>query len=1017
MFLPSSEGTENINELIDPDDQLINGIYPDNDINNSSNYYSLHNFNSLQLPPTQNLSLFNCNIRSFSKNGASYETLLQSMTHKPSFLVLSETWNTPDSAQLCRLDGYDGVHVCRNRIVHGGGVGGGVSVFFSSHFSGDRADEISFCDSTIEICSCRIYIDNSYILILGIYRPHTDTISNFNCKLQDILNHNITKNAALLLVSGDININMCDPAVSESYTSLMLSYNFLPAITRPTRFSQAHNPNIDAGAPGTSNQSMNSSFLNFTNCSNLDHIWVGKIEQFTSGILLFDLSDHLPTFVFFHHRSNSQNNEKIVIKTRPFSENNLISLINDIKHTNMDVMLLGEGDSLDVHNSCHNFCTYLDNIYCKNFPLKTKYVSEKRICKPWLDSNLKKLINKKSEYLKKFRLGLISKETNNLIRNEVNIATRAAKNNYYRTAYSAAKNDMKKSWAITKKLLGTNSKKQNIAKLIINNVEYTEPSDIADQFNVYFSSVAEQLDALLPPSDFNMSDSSNVNSFYLFPQTVDECNKIIRKLKLTKTSIDSMPVFILKKISDLIAPTLCKLINLSYNEGVFPNCLKVARITPVYKKGDKSNPSNHRPIASLHYISKVYERSMANRLINFLDKFSIISLSQFGFQRNKSTTDAIEHLTEFIYSNLSSKKSTVNVLIDLRKAFDTVNHIILLYKLHRYGIRGVPHHWFASYLRDRHQYVSLGPVSSTIKPINIGVPQGSILGPILFLLFINDLPSCTENLRTTLFADDTTLSIANEKYDHLVPVINRELSNVQNWLGKNRLSINIEKTELMIITNKRNTNHNDDQITFHNEYLKFTECSMFLGLKLDNKLKFADNINILCGKIAKNIGIFSKIRHNLPEKARINFYFGFIFPYLSQNIIIWGKTYDCHLEPLIVLQKRMIRLITDSEYLEHTNPLFYQLKLLKFNDIYKYFASIYMHKSLKLGKYQTQHSLNTRNRDLAQSVTQRLTQGQQSIAHMGPQTWNSLPVEIRRIDDLRIFKLRLKSYLINQYSP
>ena len=549
----------------------------------------------------------------------------------------------------------------------------------------------------------------------------------------------------------------------------------------------------------------------------------------------------------------------------------------------------------------------------------------------------------------------------------------------------------------------------------INNHTYHCHTEVV--FNdYYFSSVAAQLDALLPPTDTNIPvDFYQVNSFFLLPLTVDECSKIIHKMKLTKTGVNSMPVSIFKSISDLIVPVLCKLINLSYDSGIFPDCLKVARITPVYKKGDMSNPTNYRPIASLPYISKIYERSMANRLISFFDKFSIISLSQFGFQKNKSTTDAIEHLTNFIYSNLNNKKSIINVLIDLRKAFDTVNHNLLLQKLYRYGIRGLVHHWFASYLTNRQQYVSVGSKVSSVKPINIGVPQGSILGPILFLIFINDLPSSTVNFTTTLFADDTTLSIANNDYNDLVPILNRELSNVQEWIGKNRVTVNVEKTELMIISNK-NTNHNNNQIIFNDEYLKFTDCSMFLGLKLDSKLKFAGHISHICGKIAKNIGIFSKIRYNLPQKARLNFYFSLIFPYISQNIIIWGKAYNCHLEPLIVLQKRMIRLISDSDYLEHTDPLFYRLKILKINDIYKYFAGIYMHKSLKMNKYRTQHSLNTRNRNLAQPVFQSLTLGQQSISYMGPKTWNNFPDDIRCIDSLKVFKIRLRTYLINQYN-
>lgn len=443
--------------------------------------------------------------------------------------------------------------------------------------------------------------------------------------------------------------------------------------------------------------------------------------------------------------------------------------------------------------------------------------------------------------------------------------------------------------------------------------------------------------------------------------------------------------------------------------------MKVARITPIYKKGETCDPGNYRPIASLPFISKVYERSMANRLISFFDRFSIISPSQFGFHRHKSTTDAIEHLLEFIYSNLNNKKTTVDILIDLRKAFDTVNHGILLKKLIKLGIRGLPLKWFESYLANRKQFVSVGSKTSTLRTIKIGVPQGSIMGPILFLLFMNDLPNCTQNSMSTLFADDTTLSIADANYDTLVPMVNEEVANVHKWIRENRLTVNIDKTELMLISNK-STNHNNNKVLFDGNYLKFTDCSMFLGLKLDNNLNFSKHIDYIGGKVAKNIWLFSKIRHNLPEKARLNYYYSRIFPYLSQNIIVWGKASACYLEPLVILQKRMICLITNSEFLEHTDPLFSKLKILKLHDIYIYFISIYMHKCLKNGEYQPAHHRNTRYQGQAQPVFQRLAQGQQSVPYMGPTTWNTLPSYLKSITNPITFKTKLKNYLLSQYN-
>ena len=366
--------THNLEE-IDPDDDLINTIFPNNDSTDNSNYYSTQHLNSLDLSPYFNFSLFNCNIRSYHKNGVSFQALFNSLSIKPSFIILTETWNSEENSKLCMFDGYRGTHVFRERSGgRGGGIGGGVSIFYDDSLSGDVVKDLCICDSTIEICVCRVNFGGSYILLLGIYRPHSDTPRNFVSRLEAILNHEIVKKASLVLVAGDMNINICDSAVSEEYLTLMQSHNFLPTITRPTRFSAN---NIDQVRGGAVN-----------NCSNLDHIWLGKIEPYISGILLFDIVDHFPTFLLFNYKKNSSP-DKVCIKSRPFSEHNFNALTNDLSNTNWDQVLCNKDKLLDVHDSCLNFINHLNKLYCNNFPLKIKHISTKRLAKPWLTQNLK----------------------------------------------------------------------------------------------------------------------------------------------------------------------------------------------------------------------------------------------------------------------------------------------------------------------------------------------------------------------------------------------------------------------------------------------------------------------------------------------------------------------------------------------------------------------------------------------------------------------------------------------------
>ena len=760
-------------------------MYPDCDTLNSSKYYSLQTYNSID-QSFFNFSLLNFNVRSFHANGSSFSGLIASMNKNPNFLVLTETWNKPQTCNLCSIEGYSGFHTCRELA-----RSGGVSIFFEKKFSGEKIDELSFSNNDIEICSCRVHITGGdYLVILGVYRPNTGTISNFTSILDSLLDSQILKNAKQIFLAGDININFSsqNDAQTDNYLAMMRSHCLMPVITRPTRFSNDENS---------------------TSSSNLDHIWFNGLNSFLSGILTIDITDHCPTFILTRMDVGPDTQDKRRIVTRPFSETKLRSLKQELDETNWDELLFGR--PIDIDEACKNFMSKLDMLYCKHFPTKIKYISYKRINNPWLSSQLKKLLNKKSSYFKLFKLGLISKIENNRMRNYVNSAVRKAKNDYYQRSFNKAKTDMKKSWDLIRKLLGTKSNSSDIKKLIVDGHEIDHPAEIANCFNNFFCSVANDLESRLPPINHSHSsylNTPNQHNFYLFDMTSEECMKIVSGMKNTSSGPNSMPVKIFKTIAASITNPLCKLVNFSFRMGLFPNSLKTARITPVFKKGNREELSNYRPIASLPFMSKIFERSMANKLVAFLRKFSILHPSQFGFQKGKSTCDALIHLTNFNYNSLNERKCAVNVLIDLRKAFDTVSHHVLIDKLFSYGIRGTPLNWFRTYLRDRRQFVRVGSCDSSINTINIGVPQGSTLGPILFLLFINDLPNASNLLFPTLFADDTTLSIARSNFLDLISVLNQELQSIKEWTVSSRLSINVDKTEMILITNKNVVNTN-----------------------------------------------------------------------------------------------------------------------------------------------------------------------------------------------------------------
>ena len=987
--------TERLNDVydVDPDDHMFNGMFPGSDPENSCKFFSIGNFNELVRNPIFNLSLFNCNVRSYHANGLAYESLFNSLSCSPDFVVMTETWNSCGTLNLCTLDGYTGIHTHRTNT-----RGGGVSVFFKNSFTAENVPNLSVCNSTIETCVVRIFVQGGYLLILGVYRPHTDSIENFTLYLESVLNNHVVRNAKLVLLAGDMNINLLDMDCSrvQNYVNMLHSLHFLPAITKPTRFSNNHE---------------SSTF------SNLDHIWINEIKPFFSGVLCVDISDHSPTFLFFNFNLCTTNPIQHCIRTRPYSERKFNSVKSELLDVNWDEIIGNVNRNIDVNTACSNFVEKINNVYCKYFPIKVKFISDKRIGNPWLTPQLKKMINRKSEYFKLFKLGFISRENNLNFNKKVNASIKKAKENYYKDAFNQSKSNMKKNWKLINALLGSNPKNKNIKKLVVDNHEFVNPSDIANQFNSFFCDIALKLESELPPSSISHKSflgSPKPNSFYLYDVKIPDCLKIISKLKITSSDLNLMPVKIFKMLRTEISNPLCKLINLSFYHGKFPDILKIARITPIFKKGDNQNPSNYRPIASLPYLSKIFERCMADKLTSFLNKFSLLSKVQFGFQKHKSTCDALINLTEYIYDNLNNRKTVVNVLVDLRRAFDTVNHGVLIDKLFNFGVRGLPLRWFSSYLLNREQFVRINFKDSMSKTINIGVPQGSILGPLLFLIYINDLPNSSHFLFSTLFADDTTLSISDSSFNNIIPLLNDELKSIQNWTISNKLSINVDKTEIIKITNKINDN-SERQIKLGDDVLKLENSCMFLGVNVDKNLNFSLHINSITSKISKNTGIFYRIRNNLTERARLNFYYAFIFPFLSYNVIVWGGTCRNHLNPLVVQQKRIIRLIANAGFVDHTNPLFFQLKILKFDDIYRFFLCIYMFKARKYGLYSSRHNRNTRNRELACPPFHRLSQTQRSVSFAGPLVWNMLPSSLRSIDNLASFKFKLKQYFISRY--
>ena len=490
----------------------------------------------------------------------------------------------------------------------------------------------------------------------------------------------------------------------------------------------------------------------------------------------------------------------------------------------------------------------------------------------------------------------------------------------------------------------------------------------------------------------------------------------------------SIPVYLLKILSTYIAEPLATLVNSSFENGIFPDKLKIGKVNPLHKKESTDSPSNYRPISILSVFSKIIEKLMHKRLYNFLDTFELLYPLQFGFREKHSTMHALLSLTEAIKHSIDSGNFGCGIFLDLQKAFDTVNHKILLGKLEHYGIRGTALDWFQSYLSGRQQYVVINGHISDSLPITCGVPQGSVLGPLLFLIYMNDLPNVSKVLQFYLFADDTSIYFDANELNHLQKVVNKELRKVRKWLEANRLALNISKTNYVIFHSNSKKINDFIRIKLGRKAITRMNYVKYLGVLIDSTLSWKPHVTELSKKLSRNCAIFFKIRHYVnPETLRL-LYYSLFYSFLSYGVSVWGLTHPTILDPIVKLQKKVVRAITFQDKHAHSTPLFFQLKTLKLFDIHSLHLLCFVYDCIKgqslacfgeiFTPLQSMHQHFTRQVSKGNIFMERVntTQyGKRSVRYAGAMLWNTLPVCIRESSSKVVFKKNLQKWYLESY--
>ena len=512
----------------------------------------------------------------------------------------------------------------------------------------------------------------------------------------------------------------------------------------------------------------------------------------------------------------------------------------------------------------------------------------------------------------------------------------------------------------------------------------TDRRVIANEFNNYFNSIASKLNESM--ANFDISDSrlqsfedflmpSNKNSMFLDDCSSEELLEIISQFDNNKAS--DIPIRVIKKSAHLICPVLAASFNLLMAEGIFPDILKVGKVTPIFKKGNLEEIGNYRPVSTLPIFGKIFEKILYCRIYRFALSQGIIDKNQFGFRKSHSTSHAVNYSVKIIEDGLKRKNHVLGIFIDLSKAFDTIDHGTLLVKLDRYGIRGNANSLIKSYLSDRTQYTEVLGEKSNYLTIKYGVPQGSVLGPLLFLLYINDISNCSCLGTFILFADDTNIFVEGQSAEDAFEKGNKVLRSVRNYMLLNKLHINMSKCCYVHFKPKAKGNKPADtelELSIDNFPIKQSKSAKFLGVVLDEHLSWEPHIAALKRKLNYASATLNRIRDSVPEDLHTDLYHTLFESHLTYCISVWGGSSASNITKIWTAQKHCIRVLfgnkkaylekfqtcararpypfqvlTGKFYeLEHSKPLFKDKKILALKNLYTYHTFMEVFKILKL---------------------------------------------------------------------
>lgn len=873
---------------------------------------------------------------------------------------------------------------------------GGVAIYVCDNIRAYTPKNIkymkSFVDeSNIELCAISLCIHYKKVNIITVYRPPNGNIHTFFLNLSQSLQFISKNNNPQIILCGDLNIDsLKNSAEKDILLDTLELFNLTPCLNEPTRVAINKNNDISKTA--------------------IDYIATNlPYNTYDAYIVNPSISDHFAQIICCNTVNSTDNLSKNYIHVRQYTTENIAKFSYLLNRESWDSIFT---DNLEV--SFENFIKLFLKCLDVSCPLVTRLIKNGSTynSKNWITPEL---IQKGNDLKNLYWLATELNDPNVFItykkkKKQYNELIKNSKKEFFSSNINSKLNSSKEIWSLVNSQIGNKNFTDNLV-IKINNAPETDPGTIAEHFGQYFSSIADKKVAEHFKNNISQQSTTcnQVNhSIFLKPTSPSEVRDIINGLKNTNAvGVDGISTKALKYAGEVIAEPLACLINKCFQQGYFPSIFKIAIVLPIYKKGDKQDSENYRPISLLCVISKVIERLILNRIMDFLTRFNLLSKFQHGFQQNKSTESATLQLLQFLYSEIDKGYHVVGLFFDLSKAFDTLNIDFILYKLERLGIRGLALKLIHSFLMDRKIQVKISNHLSDEYNLDMGVPQGSVLGPLIFLLFINDLPNKIQNGQIVMFADDTTMLLSAPDSNELKIKISNILQSYEEWCHKNILILNIGKTECLFFS-KRRIPSNDLALALPND--GFSKSVKFLGTIIDDSLCWDLQVNQVCTKLKQAYYAMRQLKGILCNEALLSVYYALAYSHLTYNIVAWGCA--SKINRVFILQKRLIRLLYNIGPRESCRQHFVDNKILTVASIYILNIIKYVKRNIHDFKLNSDnHSYNTRYGETLSITYHKTATYEKSPQYKGIQLYNKLPIEIKDVKCQKKFNTCLKLFL------